>query len=276
MKNLENFFISQFGGRYIGDDGALLPSGEVVASDLFVEGVHFLPHWFRSLEDVGRKGALVNLSDIYVMGAEPKYAILGVGFPKKIGKRGAEALARGLKRELESRGVEIVGGDTISHRTILISITLIGKVWGRRPLTRRLKKEWRIGITGKVGRVGWELRRALRGGRLSPKSPFYRPHLPEKFLRRGYRLLGGAIDVSDGVGAELERLSHLNRVGVKLFGKWKRMELCSGEEYQVIFTFRPREWVGLKRRAKVARVKIAQIGKGVRGKYRSRCRPHHF
>ncbi|MEO1941720.1 MAG: thiamine-phosphate kinase [Campylobacterales bacterium] len=292
--NLEEYFISRLENRWIGDDGAYIPGkgGEwIVVKDLFVEGVHFKREWFQSLAQVARKGVLVNLSDIFAGGGVPVYGLIGIGFPKDLGRRGTEELATGFKKVAEEFQFQIVGGDTIEHPTILISVTLIGKVQKR--LERIGRKGDYIGITGGIGRNWWELQKALRGGRVSPRSRLISPKLPVEFLRRGIRLLRGGIDISDGLFRELEEISLRSRVGAKIYRKGKGSLLratgrrfqrnrnfrrvgCSGEEYQLLFTCPPRHWLGLERRGRVARVPLFKIGRIVRGKVKYRCTPHHF
>lgn len=292
--NLENYFISQLENRWIGDDGAYLPGEEgewIVVKDLFVEGVHFKREWFHSLEQVARKGVLVNLSDLFAGGGVPVYGLIGVGFPKGIGRRGVEELAAGFKGVGKEFQFQIVGGDTIEHPTILISVTLIGKV--QKELKRVGRKGDYIGVTGGIGRSWWELQRALRGGKVSPRSRLISPKLPVEFLRRGIRFLRGGIDISDGLFRELGEIGRQSRVGAKIYRRGRGSLLratgrrfyrnrnfrrigCSGEEYQLLFTCPPRHWLALKRRGRVARTPIFKIGRVVRGRVKYRCPPHHF
>ena len=68
------------GGRWIGDDAAILPEVEqwAVTMDSQVEGVHF----FAGLDPaiVARRLLAVNLSDLAAMGAEPSYGFLALLF----------------------------------------------------------------------------------------------------------------------------------------------------------------------------------------------------
>ena len=57
-----------------GDDCAVLapsPYPLALTTDSLVEGVHFRPEWLTSAE-LGRRAAMVSLSDLAAMGAEPR------------------------------------------------------------------------------------------------------------------------------------------------------------------------------------------------------------
>ncbi len=138
-----------------GDDAALLaaPDGRVVAStDVLVEGVHFRLDW-SSPEQVGRKAAAVNLADIAAMGAVPTGLLVGLGCPPDTPAAVAEGLAAGLWAEAGAAGTGVVGGDMVSAPTVLLSVTVLGSLQGRAPVTR---SGARAGdVLAMAGRVGW-------------------------------------------------------------------------------------------------------------------------
>ena len=70
--------------RYIGDDCAFLKDlGITVSQDSLVEDVHFRLSWMSPLE-LGRKTALVNISDIIASGAKPCYMSISLSLPKGV------------------------------------------------------------------------------------------------------------------------------------------------------------------------------------------------
>ncbi|WP_434658816.1 AIR synthase related protein [Sulfurimonas sp. NW9] len=71
--NLENYFISQFNSKHIGDDGALIDN-IVYSKDAFFENVHFKRSWMSCFQ-IAQKAMLVNISDAVAMNAVPKYAL---------------------------------------------------------------------------------------------------------------------------------------------------------------------------------------------------------
>jgi thiamine-monophosphate kinase len=138
-----------------GDDAAVtsMSDGRVVAStDMLVEGVHFRLDW-STPEQIGRKAAAVNLADIVAMGAVPTALLVGLGCPARTPASVAEGLASGLWTEAGSVGAGIVGGDVVSAPLVIVSVTVLGDLHGRSPVTR---SGARPGQTLAVaGRLGW-------------------------------------------------------------------------------------------------------------------------
>lgn len=114
----------------IGDDCAVLhyPDKEVlVTSDLLMEGVHF-DLTYMPLKHLGYKSAMVNLSDIFAMGGEPKQLVVSIALSKRFTVEDMEDFYAGLRLAADKWGVDIVGGDTTSSLTgLAISITAIGE-----------------------------------------------------------------------------------------------------------------------------------------------------
>jgi thiamine-monophosphate kinase len=122
----------------IGDDSAVVstPSGSVVAAvDLVLEGRHFLRSW-SSGYDVGVKSAARSLADIAAMGAIPTALLAAVALPESLPASWALDLASGLAVEAERAGAGIVGGDTASGESVLVSITALGDLDGLAPVRR--------------------------------------------------------------------------------------------------------------------------------------------
>ena len=83
--NLENYFISLFKSKYIGDDAAVIDSF-TYSKDAFYENVHFKTTWMNYYE-IAKKSMLVNISDSIAMNAKPVYALLSVAIPKTMSKK---------------------------------------------------------------------------------------------------------------------------------------------------------------------------------------------
>ena len=123
--NLENYFISLFQNKHIGNDGAVI--GQYVYSkDAFFENVHFKTVWMDYYQ-IARKAMLVNISDAVAMNAKAKYALLSVAMPSSISKHQMQELARGFKDVAREFDIEIIGGDTISNTKLDITITIVSK-----------------------------------------------------------------------------------------------------------------------------------------------------
>src|SRR5210317_622004 len=94
--NKEDYFISCFNSKKIGDDAAIL--GEwVVSKDAFFENVHYKRNWLE-LDEIAYKAMLVNISDSIAMNADPKYVLLAVGIPSDLSKTDIKKLHSGFER----------------------------------------------------------------------------------------------------------------------------------------------------------------------------------
>ena len=114
----------------MGDDCAVLhyPDTEVlVTTDMLMEGVHF-DLTYISLQHLGWKSAMVNISDIFAMNGTPRQMTVSLALSKRFSVEDVEQFYAGLRMACEKWGVDIVGGDTTSSYTgLAISITCIGE-----------------------------------------------------------------------------------------------------------------------------------------------------
>jgi thiamine-monophosphate kinase len=226
------------------------------------------------LDEIAYKASLVNLSDMVVMNSKVKYAVLNVGFPKGMSLKEIKSLAFGFKKAAREFGYEIIGGDTIRDNKISISVTMIGSA--KKPIFRRAKLGEFVAFTGRIGSVERDLRILLRGGRVGKNSKFIKPIIRDKFFYKASRYITAAIDISDGLFKELERISKASNVGYEFFRKFDKRVGCSGEEYEIVFTFAPKYLKAVKNIAKITRTPITIFAKTKRGKFRSICKENHF
>ena len=271
--NLENYFISHFKTKHIGDDGAFI-EGTVYSKDAFFENVHFKSSWMSHYQ-IASKAMTVNISDAIAMNAKPKYALLSVAMPKHTSRSQAAELALGFKDTASLFGIEIIGGDTIANTKLDITVTIISKT--KKPLLRKgLKRGHLIAYSGELGRSAKDLKKLMNLGRINKKSKFVNIKLRDKFVAQNARFLSSGMDLSDGLFSDLEKLSSVNRVGFRFFKKIPKSIGCSGEEYEMLFGFDPRYKKTLLRRSKLSRTPINIIGECVRKTYKNRCKAHHF
>lgn len=271
--NLENYFISQFKSNHIGDDGALI-NNIVYSKDAFFEDVHFKTSWISHYQ-IACKAMLVNISDAIAMNAKPKYALLSVAMPKNITKNQIRELAAGFQDTAAKYGIEIIGGDTISNIKLDITITIVSKT--DKPLMRKgLKYGHLVAYSGKLGRSSKELKKLMNLGKIHKKSKFVDIKLRDRFVSECSRFLSSGMDISDGLFSDLKKLSSINRVGFKFKTKISKNIGCSGEEYEMLFGFDPRDKKALLRHAAKSRTPINIIGKCIRKNYKNSCKAHHF
>lgn len=278
--NKEDYFISKFSTtKFIGDDGAVV--GKYVYSmDAFFENVHFKTSWM-SLKQIAMKSMLVNISDAIVMNAVPKYALLSVAIPPHYTTKQLDELASGFKKIASKFNITIIGGDTISNEKLDISITIISKT--KKPIYRTGTNVGDfICYTGELGSVKKDLELLLDDEKISKNSKFIKPKLNPKFFYEVAPYINSALDISDGLFFELERLSKANSIGFDFFDKIEKSVGCSGEEYEVLFSFSPKKLKKIMKIANKHKVKLNIFAKAtsidpvVDGYYESGCKNHHF
>ncbi len=191
-----------------GDDAAVVaaPDGRVVATtDLLVEGRHFRRDW-SSAHDVGRKAAAQNLADVVAMGARPTALLVGLGAPADLPVAWALGLADGLAEECALVGATVVGGDVVRSESVVVSVTALGDLEGRAPLTRAGARAG--DVVALAGRLGWAAAglAVLGRGFRSPRVLADAHRVPQPPYAAGRAAaLGGAtslIDISDGLVAD--------------------------------------------------------------------------
>ncbi len=272
--NKENYFIQQFKhSKFVGDDGAVI--GKYVYSmDAFFENVHFKKEWM-TLEQIASKAMLVNISDAIVMNAVPKYALLSVAIPPSFTTKDLLELASGFKKIAKKFNIEIIGGDTISNNKLDISITIISTT--NKAVYRTGTKEGDfVCYTGKLGSVKKDLDRLHCGKKIKKNSKFIKPKLNDKFFYEIAPYINSALDISDGLFFELERLSQSNNIGFDFFDTITKEVGCSGEEYEILFTFDPKKVKTIIKIAKKYDISLNIFAKTSNGKYKCDCKSHHF
>jgi thiamine-monophosphate kinase len=245
----------------IGDDAAVLraPDGRVVATmDMLVEGRHFRLDWSTAF-DIGCKAAAQNLADIAAMGASPTALLVGLAAPGDLPVSWAQELTRGLVAECSRVGAFVAGGDVSSAEKIVLSITALGDLAARQPVTRAGARPGdQLALAGRLGHsaAGFAL---LTAGLTEPAALVASHRRPRPPYAAGPEAaaLGATsmIDISDGLLADLghvaqasgvridvqaERLTdaRLKAAAAALGGAdWLRWALTGGEDHALAATF---------------------------------------
>ena len=203
-----------------GDDAAVVaaPDGRVVAStDVLVQGVHFRLDW-STPEQVGRKAVAVNLADIVAMGAVPTTVLVGLACPPDTPTSLISELVDGMWAEATKAGIGVSGGDMVRADQLVISITALGDLGDREPVTRAGARPG--DVVAVCGRLGWAAAglAVLGRGFRSPVGVVNAQRVPEPPYDAGrLAALAGAtamIDVSDGLLADLAHIGASSGVGV--------------------------------------------------------------
>jgi thiamine-monophosphate kinase len=228
-----------------------------------------------SLEDIAYKAMIINISDAVVMNAKAQYALLGLKLPTSITQDEVDRLFLGFTRACNEYNITIIGGDTISGDSLDISITIIAKT--QNPIKRdNIKVGDMLCYTGELGSVKKDLNILLSGGTISNNSKFIKPILRDKFFYEISEFVGSALDISDGLSKELSRLSQINSIGFEFIKELDEYELCSGEEYEILFSFHRKDIGHIIKIAHKHNLKINIFAEAIRGEYQTICKEHHF
>lgn len=260
----------------IGDDCAVLrlPPGRetLVTTDLSLEDVHFRRDWHPA-ESVGHRCLARGLSDIAAMGGDAVAAFLSLALPAELPQAWVDDFLSGLLRLASRHKVQLAGGDIAqSPAGICADIVVVGSVPSGKALMRSGARAGDVlYVTGQLGISAGVLQRLRQGQATSPKAKEAASHFwpePRLAVGRALRSLAtAAIDISDGLSTDLTHLCRESGVGalvreysiprgVTFQGSSLHYALHGGEDYELLFTARPKTRIP----ERIAGVKITAIG----------------
>ena len=254
----------------IGDDAAAVsaPAGlRTLTTDTMVEGVHFdLSH--TPWRDLGWKALAVNLSDAAAMGAEPVCSLVTLGLRPDLPVAGLLEMYAGIMEAHGRFGGALLGGDVVKSPTFFITVALEAAApardGGERILTRDSASPGDlIAVTGHLGSSAGGLRLMMDGLESKTDEETVRRlrqahNRPTPRVTEGVALTAAgvttAMDVSDGLVADLAKLCQASGVSAVLRGAhqaaepclrqafpsdWLELALSGGEDYELLFTAPP-------------------------------------
>ncbi|MDO8931636.1 MAG: thiamine-phosphate kinase [Rhodocyclaceae bacterium] len=241
-----------------GDDAAIVrPSPGMdllVSTDMLVAGTHFLPN--ADPADLGWKVLAANVSDMAAMGAAPRWALLAAALPAAT-ESWIAAFARGFFACADEFGVDLIGGDTTKGPR-KFSVTIFGEVPAGQSLLRSGAQPGdEIWVSGTPGLAALGLAH-LQGRCILPEPArtacLAALHRPQPRVVLGLALRGlatGAIDVSDGLLADLGHILEESRVAAVVHDDRlpaaalatgadpalaRDCLLAGGDDYELVFT----------------------------------------
>jgi thiamine-monophosphate kinase len=243
----------------IGDDGAVLRCPErselVVVTDTMVAGVHFDQH--MPARAIGHKIVAVNLSDLAAMGAEPAWISLALTLPQ-LDHDWLGSFAQGLRDICDYYGCQLIGGDT-TQGPLTITVTAHGWVPQGSAIRRDGAKpgDW-LFVSGTLGDAGLALAAQQKQVKITDEhyvgacDRLFMP-APRVALGQSLRAIASsAIDISDGLLADLQHILNASQVGARLSLQELPLSLAmtesvdqqqaialalsSGDDYELCFT----------------------------------------
>lgn len=246
------------------DDAAVLsppPNKQLVfTTDGLTAGVHFLDD--ENPRDVAARLIGVNLSDLAAMGAKPWVYTMTLALPNDLNHNWIANFSNELKILQERFSINLIGGDTTATPgPLTLSLTAIGTVpLGGVLLRSGASAEDHIFVSGTIGDAALGLA-VLQGGieGLNDKYSRFlttRYHRPEPRISLGQSLSGlanAAIDISDGLIADLEHLAMESGLSAEIndnqipYSKaaiaaflhepsLKEKALTGGDDYELLFS----------------------------------------
>ncbi len=241
----------------IGDDAACLdiPLGQqlVVSCDTLVSDIHFLNTW--DPYDIAYRAVMVNVSDMAAMGATPSWLLLALTMPS-MDKSWLKRFSNGLHEALNQYNIALIGGDT-TRGPLSMTLTIHGLVSKGKAIRRGGAKVGDIiyvsGVLGAAALAVWALtsHEINEPDQLVVMKKLLHPNPRIDLVDELQAFATAAIDISDGLSADLNHICEASQVGAcltldaipvhPLLKKYKRQgaldfALSGGDDYELCFT----------------------------------------
>ena len=220
-----------------------------------------------------RKAVVMNISDLAAKGVKPIAFMPSLAIPSDYGVGDAEELIKGFEAGARMYGSYVVGGDTNEACDVIVSGLALGVTDSKSIMKRDngVKPGHKLAVTGEFGLTSAGFKHLLEGTPLPEALSdiiLDSIYLPNARVKEGLALaetgcVTSCMDSSDGLSVSLYDLMRSSGYGFKLdripvhptaekFAVYNDLEpndlaLFGGEEYELVFTYSPRN------RGKIAR-----------------------
>ncbi len=227
-----------------GDDAAVIdiPVDQqlVISTDTLLPDVHF-PGAARG-DLVGYRAVAINVSDLAAMGARPLGMTVALTI-ESLTESWVELFAHGMGVAAHEFGLKILGGN-VAHGSLNITVTVHGTIpRGRAMLRSTAQIDDELWVTGTFGATCAYLKQ-----RELPDTPleallakrdtcavarYFLPHPRVEFAQQLREFAHAAIDVSDGLAAEISRVTNASGLGARV--ELQRLPTWEGLSVEEVF-----------------------------------------
>ena len=252
-----------------------------ISVDTYVEGVHFInssdPNKF--LKRVLR----ASLSDLYCKGIKPKSYFLSFALKKKlVNTTWLKKIKDILSSEQRKFNISLAGGDTTLSSKLVITIIVLGNAINKPIYRRNCALNDDIYVTGNIGDSYIGLNILKKKSSFEKynnffKKKYYEPELQTRITPYLNRIASASIDISDGLAQDLQHLCINSKCGAfvdlnllplsstcKSLVNKKKIKLTNifsrGDDYQILFTSKPKNRSKIITLSKKLNTKISKIG----------------
>ena len=262
----------------------------VVSVDTYVEGNHFFN--FKKPDLVIKKIIRSSISDLICKGVKPKYYFLsGSGSRKVFTKNNLTKITKSLKEEQKKYNIILGGGDTVKSNKLSFTVTSIG--FSNKIIYRnRSKINDDIYVTGNLGDSFLGLLILKKKIKINKNlstyfiNQYYKPDIKYSFTNYLNKFATSSIDLSDGLIADLEKLTNKQKNSYQLFfdkipvsknlnlilklkNLLKKKLISKGDDYQILFTANSKHRNLITKISSFKRLKITRIGRILNSRHKS-------
>ncbi len=119
-----------------GDDAAVLDIGgsAVISTDTVVEGRHFRFDW-STPQQIGARAVVQSSADVAAMGGRTTGLVVSIACPAATRVGVILDLNDGVVGAAHALGARVLGGDLVAAEQVVVSVTAVGALEGRRPVS---------------------------------------------------------------------------------------------------------------------------------------------